>query len=164
MTTKTATLTLTNDDMRFEAVTGSGHALVLDSGDGDGGARPAELLGVALAGCTAMDVISILRKKRQAVSRYEVRVSGEQVDAHPHNFIRFDVVHVLEGEDLDPAAVARSIELSSTKYCSVGSTLAAGELEIHHGYLIRTPAGDEIYAEVLVSGPGQSPTAIATPG
>ncbi len=72
-----------------------------------------------------------------------------------------DVVHVFEGEAIDPAAVARSIELSCTKYCSVGTTLAAGELEIHHGYVIRTPSGDEIYAEVLVTGPHASPTAVA---
>ena len=89
-----------------------------------------------------MDVISILRKKRQAVTRYEVRVTGTQVEDHPHNFTRFDVVHVVEGEDIDPAAVARAIELSATKYCAVGSTLASGDLEIHHAYLIRTPGGE----------------------
>jgi putative redox protein len=161
VSTKTATLTLTNGDMRFEAVVDSGHTIVMDNGEGDSGARPAELLGVSLAGCTAMDVISILRKKRQAVSRYEVRVSGEQVDGHPHNFTRFDVVHVFEGDGLDPAAVARSIELSAVKYCAVGTTLAAGELEIHHGYVIRTPSGEEVHAEVLVSGPNESPATVA---
>ncbi len=161
MSAKTATLTLTNDDMRFEAVVDSGHTVVMDNGDSDTGVRPAELVGVALAGCTAMDVISILRKKRQAVSHYEVRVSGEQVDGHPHNFTRFDLVHVFEGDGLDPAAVARSIELSCTRYCAVGTTLAAGEVEIHHGYVIRTPSGDEVYAEVLVTGPHQSPATVA---
>jgi putative redox protein len=162
MSTKTATLTLANDDMRFEAVVGSGHTIVMDEGGSDTGARPSELVGVALAGCTAMDVISIMRKKRQAVSRYEIRVSGEQVDGHPHNFTRFDVVHVFEGQDLDPAAVARSIELSAVKYCAVGTTLASGGVEIHHGYVIRTPSGDEVYAEVLVTGPNASPAAVAT--
>ena len=83
MSTKTATLTLANDGMRFEAVVGSGHTIVMDDGESDTGARPSELLGVALAGCTAMDVISILRKKRQPVMRYEVQVSGEQVDGGP---------------------------------------------------------------------------------
>ena len=161
MSAKTATLTLANDDMRFEAVVGSGHTIVLDNGISDTGARPAELLGVALAGCTAMDVISILRKKRQPVTHYEVRVSGEQVEDHPHNFTRFDVVHVLDGEGIDPAAVARSIELSCTKYCSVGTTLASGALELHHSYLIRTPGGDEQYAEVLVTGPHASAAPLA---
>ncbi len=157
MSTKTATLLLTNDAMRFEAIVGSGHPVVMDDGESDTGARPSELVGVALAGCTAMDVISILRKKRQPVTRYEVRVSGEQVDGHPHNFTRFDVVHVVDGDGIDIAAVIRSIELSATKYCAVGSTLASGELEIHHSYLVRSPGADEQQGEVLVSGPHTSP-------
>lgn len=161
MSTKTATILLTNDAMRFEAVVGSGHTVVMDDGQSDTGARPSELVGVALAGCTAMDVISILRKKRQPVTRYEVRVSGEQVDAHPHNFTRFDVVHVVDGEGLDVAAVIRSIELSATKYCAVGTTLASGELEIHQGYLVRSPDGEEQRGEVLVSGPHASPAEVA---
>jgi putative redox protein len=161
MGVKTATLTLTNDDMRFEAVVGSGHTIVMDSGDGDTGARPSELLGAALAGCTAMDVISILRKKRQPISHYEVRVSGQQIDGHPHNFTRFDIVHVFDGDGIDPAAVARAVELSCTKYCSVGTTLASGDLEIHHAYLIRLPGGDELFAEVLVTGPHASPAEVA---
>jgi putative redox protein len=161
MSTKTATLLLTNDDMRFEAVVGSGHTIVMDNGESDTGARPSELVGVALAGCTAMDVISILRKKRQPVTRYELRVSGEQVEAHPNNFTRFDVVHVVDGDGIDVAAVARSIELSATKYCAVGSTLASGELVIHHSYLVRSPGAEDQQAEVLVSGPHDSPKAIA---
>jgi putative redox protein len=161
LSTKTVTLTLTNDDMRFEAVVGSGHTIVMDSGDGDTGARPSELLGVALAGCTAMDVISILRKKRQAVTRYEVRVSGLQVEGHPNNFTRFDIVHEVAGTDIDPSAVARAIQLSCTKYCAVGTTLASGDVEIHHAYLIRTPDAGELYAEVLVTGPHASPAALA---
>ena len=68
MATKTAVLRLTDDGLQFEATTGSGHTIVLDDSARDSGARPAELLGVALAACTAMDVISILRKKRQPVT------------------------------------------------------------------------------------------------
>ena len=161
MSTKTASLSLTGGDMRFEARVGSGHTIVMDNGDGDTGARPAELVGVALAGCTAMDVISILRKKRQPVTRYEIRVSGLQGDEHPHAFSRFDVVHVVDGAGIDPEAVRRSIEISATKYCSVGSTLASGALEIHHAYLLRDPDGDERYAEVLVIGPNTAPESLA---
>lgn len=161
MSTKTATLALSGGAMRFEAVVGSGHTIVIDNGEGDTGPRPAELLGVALAGCTAMDVLSILRKKRQDVTRYEVRVSGEQVDGHPHNFTRFDLVHVVEGPAVDVAAVRRAIELSCTRYCSVGTTLASGALEVHHAYLVRTPDGGEQFAEVLVTGPLASPDEVA---
>ncbi len=164
MSTKTAVVTLTDDQMRFEATVGSGHTIVLDDGDGNAGPRPSELVGAALAACSAMDVISILRKKRQTVARYEVRVSGTQGDAHPHAFSRFDVVHVVDGESIDPEAVRRAIELSATRYCSVGSTLASGAVEIHHAYLIRAPGGDERYAEVLVTGPNVTPDTLAAGG
>jgi hypothetical protein len=68
---------------------------------------------------------------------------------------------VVEGDAIDPAAVERAIELSATKYCAVGSTLASGDLEIHHAYLIRTPGGEELSAEVLVTGPHASAAALA---
>ncbi len=164
MSTKTALATLTGDRLRFDVTLGSGHTIVLDDAEGDAGPRPAELVGAGLAGCTAMDVISILRKKRQAVSRYEVRVNGVQGEGHPHAFTRFDVVHVVDGAGIDPEAVRRAIELSATKYCSVGSTLVSGALELHHAYLIREPGGDERYAEVLVMGPNAAPDALAAGG
>ena len=161
MSTKTAVVRLAGEGLRFEAVVGSGHTIVMDDAVGDGGARPAELVATALAACTAMDVISILRKKRQAVTGYEVRSSGVQMDDHPHAFRRFDVVHVVDGTDLDIEAVRRAIELSATRYCSVGSTLASGEVEIHHAYLVREPGADERYGEVLVTGPHVSPATLA---
>ncbi len=150
-TTKVANLVLTGD-MRFEATVGSGHTIVLDDGPDATGPSPASIVGVALGGCTAMDVISILRKKRQQVTHYEIRVTGIQREERPHAFIRFDVVHVLDG-DLDAEAVRRAIDLSSRKYCSVGSTLASGATELHHAFLIRRPNGDEELGEVLVTGP-----------
>jgi putative redox protein len=157
MGTKTAHLRLVDDGLQFEATVGSGHTLVLDDSARDAGARPAELLGVALAACTAMDVISILRKKRQAVSGYEIRVDGHQMRERPHAFTRFDVVHIVEGTGIDPEAVRRSVELSATKYCSVGSTLASGMLEIHHSYLLRDADGTERSAHVVVCGPAWPP-------
>lgn len=164
MSTKTATVRLANDGMQFEATVGSGHTIVLDDGAADTGARPAELVGAALGACTAMDVISILRKKRQAIRHYEVRVSALQGERQPHAFSRFDVVHVIDGDAIDPEAVRRAIELSVTKYCSVGSTLASGAVEIHHAYLIREANGDERYAEVMAIGPNIAPEALAAGG
>jgi len=73
----TVTVSLDGDGSRLVALTGSGHTIVMDNAEGDSGPRLAELLVVAQAGCTAMDVASILRKKRQAFTRYEVRVSAE---------------------------------------------------------------------------------------
>ncbi len=153
-TTKVANLVLTGD-MRFAATVGGGQQIVIDDGPHAEGPSPASLVGVALGGCTAMDVISILRKQRQVVTGYEVRVTGLQREQRPHAFIRFDVVHVLDG-DLDVEAVRRAIDLSSRKYCSVGSTLASGSAELHHGYLIRRPDGVEEVGEVLVTGPFMS--------
>ncbi len=104
-----------------------------------------------------MDVIAILRKKRQTVTSYAVRARGEQEDAHPNAFTRIDVVHVLDGVDLDLEAVRRAIELSAMKYCSVGATLSSGITEIHHAYAVRGPDGDEQLTEVVVTGPQEAP-------
>src|SRR5512135_2369120 len=117
MAVKTASLRLEGEGLRFVATSGSGHTVELDNATGDEGMRPAELVPVALAGCTAMDVISILRKKRQPVTRYEVHAEGEQRDAPPPAlFTRIDVTHIVEGgPELDIEAVRRSIELSAIK-------------------------------------------------
>jgi len=159
MAVKTASVALDGHDLRFVARTGSGHMLVLDDGKDDTGPRPSELIPVALAACTAMDVISILRKKRQEVSRYEVRTEGIQQDDHPNAFTRIDVLHVIDGPAVDVEAVRRAIELSATKYCSVGATLSSGITEIHHAYLVRDEDGGEQTAEVIVLGPGADPVA-----
>jgi putative redox protein len=159
MTVKIASVTLDGSNLRFVARTGSGHSIVLDDGRGDTGPRPAELIPVALAACTAMDVISILRKKRQEVTRYEVRANGVQDDGHPNAFTRIDVVHVVDGPAVDTEALRRAIELSAAKYCSVGATLSSGITEIHHAYLVRDAEGAEQTVEVLVLGPGADPAA-----
>jgi putative redox protein len=160
MSLKTAIVALDGDGLRFKASSGSGHSIVLDNGEGDTGMRPAELLPVALAGCTGMDVISILRKKRQDVSGYRIEVGGRQMDAHPNAFTRMDVTHIVEGNGVDVDAVSRAIELSATKYCSVGATLASGIVEIHHGYrVIDTATGAEAAGEALVEGPHRDPAA-----
>lgn len=167
MPAKTATVTLDGGDLRFVARAGSGHTIVLDNREGDTGMRPAELVPLAVAACTAMDVISILRKKRQVVTHYEVRSSGEQQETHPNAFTRIDLVHVVEGPAVDVEAVRRAIELSATKYCSVGGTLSTGITEIHHAYQIRTTGGEERMAEermaeVIVTGPAESPDTLGT--
>ncbi|HET9521437.1 MAG TPA: OsmC family protein [Candidatus Limnocylindrales bacterium] len=157
MATKTVRAKLENDAMRLVATTGSGHTIVMDDATGDTGARPAELLMVAQAGCTAMDVISILRKKRQQVTRYEIRVAGEQRnEPHPHVFERIRIVHVVEG-DVSVEAVRRAIELSATTYCTVTGNLASGVAEIRHAYVVRDASGEEHYGEVAVTGPNESP-------
>jgi putative redox protein len=162
MATKTVTASLEGLGLRFVATTGSGHTIVLDNAEGDAGARPAELLVVAQAGCTAMDVVSILRKKRQPFTRYEVRVAGDQRDdPPPHVFERMRVVHVIDG-DVELEAVRRAIELSATKYCTVTGNLSSGVTEIRHAYLVRDTAGEERYGEVLVTGPFEDPSELGS--
>jgi putative redox protein len=93
-------------------------------GDNDG-FRPMELLAVGLAGCTAMDVISILQKKRQQVSRFEVRVDAEQATEHPHVFTHIAINYAVTGRGVDEAAVLRAIELSATRYCPAQAMFSA---------------------------------------
>jgi putative redox protein len=122
-----AKVTLTRPEgtsRQFEVTTGSGHRLLLDDAAGGTGPKPIELVAAALAGCTAFDVIGILRKKRQKVTAYEVRVSAEQPADPPQVFTRVRIVHRVSGQDVDPAAVEHAIHLSETKYCSVGVMIA----------------------------------------
>ena len=119
-----ARITLTQplrNQRQLVAETGTGHHLLLDDAAGGTGATPIELVAVALAGCTAFDVINILRKKRQQVTGYEVRVEAEQVDEPPQVFNRVRIRHLIRGYDVDPGAVEAAIRLSEEKYCSVGA-------------------------------------------
>ena len=88
-------------------------------GGGGAGPQPHRLLLQALAGCTAMDVISILRKKRQQVSGLSVEVQGYRADQHPRVYTQIEVLYRVRGQNVDPQAVARAIELSATRYCPV---------------------------------------------
>jgi len=119
-------LTLTNTDgpgRQFVAVSGTGHAVVMDDAEGHTGAKPIELALLALGGCTAFDVIGILRKKRQTVARYEVELHAEQSAEHPTYFTHVEIMHRLRG-DIDPKAVERALYLSETKYCAVGAMIS----------------------------------------
>src|SRR2546430_7640825 len=97
-----------------------GFCMDLDAEESVGaGPQPPRLLLLALAGCTAMDVISILRKKRQQVSGLSVEVQGSRADQHPRVYTRIEVLYRVRGQNVDPRAVARAIELSVTRYCPV---------------------------------------------
>ena len=93
-------------------------------GGANDGFRPLELMAVSLAGCTAMDVISILRKKQQAVTGFEVQVQARQVESHPHVFEHAKIVYLVTGHNIDEAAVLRAIELSALKYCPAQAMLS----------------------------------------
>lgn len=125
--------------MKFTGTAGTGFSLPLDSDPGvggmDSGFRPLELMAVALAGCTAMDVISILRKKQQDVTGFEVKVAAEQQDSHPQVFSSVQVEYLVTGRGVDPKAVERAIELSTTKYCPANAMLSQA-VQIDHSYRI----------------------------
>lgn len=109
--------------MSFEGSVESGFTLPMDtsveSGGENNGFRPIELLLVGLTGCTAMDVISILRKKRQDVTDFEVRVNEiERAADHPRVYTRIVIEYVVTGRGIDRTAVERAVELSETIYCS----------------------------------------------
>jgi putative redox protein len=109
---------------QFVAETGSGHHIVLDDAAGGTGAKPIELVAVALAGCTAFDVITVLRQKHhQRITGYEVRVEADQPERPPQVFMAVRIHHVLTGFGIDPSAVQQAIRLSEDKYCSVGAML-----------------------------------------
>lgn len=111
---------------QFVAETGSGHHLILDDAAGATGAKPIELVAVALAGCTAFDVVTMLRQKHhQKLTGYEVFVEAEQAERPPQVFTAIRLRHVLTGIGIEKSAVEQAIEMSEEKYCSVGAMLKA---------------------------------------
>lgn len=107
---------------QFLARTGSGHNLILDDAAGGTGPKPIELVAVGLAGCTAFDVITVLRQKyRQKVTGYQVRVEADQAERPPQIFTTVRIHHVVTGIGIDKEALVAAIRLSEEKYCSVGA-------------------------------------------
>ena len=115
--------TVEGEGRQFVAESGTGHALVMDDANGHTGPKPIELALLALGGCTGFDVISILRKKRQTVTGYEIEVRAEQNPEPPSYFTRVEIKHRLRGR-IAPEAVQRAIQLSETKYCAVGAMIS----------------------------------------
>ena len=114
--------------MKFIATADSNHDVILDSdssvGGTDLGSRPMELILEGLAGCTAMDVISIMRKKRQNVTGFEVTAHAERAEQHPKVFTAIEINYIFRGKNIDPKAVERAIELSEQIYCPAQAMLA----------------------------------------
>ncbi len=130
---------------RFVGVDGAGHSVVMDAspeykGEGSG-IRPTEMVLQGLAGCTGMDVVSILEKKRQDVRGLEINVTGVQrEDEYPKIYTRIDVEYVVTGYGVDPKAVERAIELSEEQYCSVKGMLAP-EVSVYTSFrIVEAPA------------------------
>jgi putative redox protein len=113
------------EGLQFEAYAPTGHTLILDSPLGKNtGPGPMGLVLVALAGCTGMDVVSILQKQRQPFTGLEVLVRAGRAAEHPKVYTSYEVVYVVHGQGVDRKAVERAVTLSEERYCSVGAMLA----------------------------------------
>lgn len=111
-------------DEFFVGISPSGHSQIIDAkGDRNSAPTPMEMLLVSVAACTAVDVISILKKKRQDVVDYNVEISGKRAEEHPRKFTSFHIHHIVQGRSVSEKALADAIELSDTKYCSVAATV-----------------------------------------
>jgi putative redox protein len=136
MPTKTAHV-VQLQGITFAGTADSKHWVVMDGPEEFGGhaaaTRPKELVLLALAGCTASDVVSILKKKRAPLSRLEINVTAEEASQHPTVYTRIHVEYVCHGDGLLPADVERAIELSETKYCPV-ITMLRPTVAITHSY------------------------------
>jgi len=125
------------ENMTFIGTPDSGFPVQMDAdsslGGTDQGVRPMEMVALGLAACTGMDVISILRKKRQQVTGFEVRVNAPRSPEYPKVFTSALITYIVTGINVGEAAVLRSIELSMTKYCPVQVMLAqAFPMELHY--------------------------------
>lgn len=125
------------ENMTFVGTPDSGFTVQMDSDVGFGGTnsgiRPMEMIALGLAGCTAMDVLSILQKKRQQVTQFEVRVVAPRSPEYPKVFTSARITYIVTGKDIQEAAVLRSIELTATKYCPAQFMLAqAFPMQLHY--------------------------------
>jgi len=143
-----------NGKMSFTGKAETGFEVHLDTypafGGENNGFRPMELMSLSLAGCTAMDVISILKKKRQDIIRFEVTVKADRSEEHPKVFTEAEIEYLVTGYGVDENAVLRAIELSATRYCPAQGMLAKS-FPIHLKYKIYEENG-EGEAELVVSG------------
>lgn len=126
-----------NSGMNFTGVANSGFAVQMDAeaalGGNDNGVRPMEMIALGLAGCTSMDIISILQKKRQNITRFEVNVDAPRSQDYPKVFTSAVLTFIVTGRDVEEAALLRAIELSATKYCPVHAMLEqAFPIEMHY--------------------------------
>lgn len=125
------------ENMTFVGTPDSGFAVQMDSDVGFGGTnsgvRPMEMIALGLAGCTGMDVLSILQKKRQQVTQFEVKLNAPRSPDYPKVFTNARITYVVTGKNIKEEAVVRSIELTATKYCPAQFMLAqAFPMELHY--------------------------------
>ena len=128
------------DGAMFLGESGSGHSVVMDGPEDHGGRnmgiRPMEMILLGMGGCASFDVVSILKKSRQAVQNCEARLEAQRADAVPAVFTAINIHFVVTGSGLKEKQVKRAVELSAEKYCSASIMLGKGGVTITHSYEI----------------------------
>jgi len=127
------------DNMSFVGESGSGHSVVMDGAPDAGGrnlaARPMEMVLIGMGGCTAFDVVLILQRQRQAISDCQVELSAERAENAPKVFTKIHVHYIVKGKGLDEKKVARAVDMTAEKYCSV-SIMLAQSVDVSHDFEI----------------------------
>ncbi|MFW2176935.1 MULTISPECIES: OsmC family protein [unclassified Moraxella] len=126
---------LNNEAINFEAVNETGNTVIMDA-EQKLGAKPMELILMGVGGCTSYDVVSILKKGRQAITDVQCELTAQRADAIPAVFTDIHLHFIVKGSNLDEAKVKKAIELSAEKYCSASKMLEAGGVKITHDYEI----------------------------
>jgi putative redox protein len=125
--------------LQFVGEADSGHAIVMDGtpdvGGRNTGLRPTELLLIGIGGCSGMDIVSILKKKKQDVKGVEININGQKAENYPKKFTEIQLEFVIAGKDISEEAVKRAVQLSMEKYCAVKATLE-GSAKINYSYKI----------------------------
>ena len=121
------------DGWQFVARAGDGPAVVIDGHEPHGGPSPMQMVLMGVAGCTAVDVILVMEKKRINVTDFQINIAGERAEEHPRRYTHIRVEYVLTGTGISERAVERAIQLSEEKYCSAIGSLNA---TIEHSYRI----------------------------
>ncbi|MFZ0543827.1 MAG: OsmC family protein [Candidatus Promineifilaceae bacterium] len=134
--TKSAKIAWTGEELNFAGTLDSGFPVSMKGTADEEGGSPMSVLLSGVAGCTAMDVLSIVQKKRQQVDRFEVEIVGQRAETHPMVYTEVDITYIFYG-NVTPAAAERAIELSQTKYCSASVIFARAGVEIRTHYEIR---------------------------
>jgi len=127
------------DNMSFVGESDSGHSVVMDgppeSGGRNLGVRPMEMVLLGMGGCTAFDVVLILQRQRQSIIDCQVELSAERADSTPKVFTKIHVHYIVKGNNLDEKKVARAVDMTAEKYCSV-SIMLAKSVEVTHDFKI----------------------------
>ena len=142
---------------KFTARSGSGHEITMDTSLDDGGENagpsPMELPLMALLGCTGMDVVPVLHKMRQDVTEYTSSAHGIRAETYPKIFVSIEVEHIVTGHALNADSVQRAVELSATRYCSVGGMLQRVATITHKITVVDETSGERTNVNPVVVGP-----------